>query len=319
MHKNSFIIGIAMSATALSMGCDTSTTEYKDFLTAAGTVYKDDGRTPAQNLAITNYHWVTTFSDGSTVGNPFTTTAVSTDSNGKFGFNSNQLQLYSGREEESCDDICVDWETGYEDVCIDWETSCDDYCADWEIDDEGNEYCADWETSCDDYCADWETDSYDYCAEYGQDCEYYYPTRSASDIVSAYSEITYNDGASVVTTQSEETATPGTSLQKTSVKNGDDTVVTEKWLENDSYISTIASTSASVSPVQTAQRLAITAKRNAGHKRIMKHAGTPHFGRTHKAPVFVPFAKLHSMLSKKANDNLTATRLKCNAIKRSAK
>ncbi len=283
MNRKSFFIVTSVCAALASMavGCGPGTnTTYRDFLTAIGTVFQADGRTPLTDLAIDSYNWVITFTDGSSVSNPFVpstqnSTMWTTNATGQFTFTSDQLALTSGTQVESCTQVCLDWATGYNDVCTDWQTSSEDYCADWEVDSDGNDYCADWETSYTDYCANWGSESYLYCDLYGQDCGWIYPARAIEDIASAYSEINYTDGASTVTTQSSGTVTPANAISTSKTTAGHDIVVDDKWTQQDNYVTNYTQLSASKAKIVTARN---TSKMSS--RKILKN-GIPHFGRTH--------------------------------------
>lgn len=313
---------VSMAAAALlSQGCGPgSDTFYADFLDAKGQVYASNGTTLVADLPVDGYNWVVTFSDGSTVANPFVPTGVTTDAKGEFSFSSKALDLRSGNAVEYCDKVCIDEEIAYEDVCTDWEQSCgDEYCADWGTDSDGNEVCNAWTQDCDDYCANWVSQPYTYCAAYGDDCSYAYPSRSTADIVSAYSEITYSANSSIVTTASENTDVPATSLSQTSTPAGKDTDIARRWAQNDVYVTLVSASAAKTAKsaqiaasTSTPRRAQLTSARNAGKvrpARTMKHAGTPNFGRTHAPSKFYKEGQLPAGLQPK----LEALRAKCNA------
>ena len=311
MNRKSLLVvtGVCASLVGLVMGCGPGAggTSYRDFFTAIGIVVQADGKTPVASLPITGYNWVVSFTDGSTVSNPMGPSGgVTTTADGRFTFASNQLELQSGTQVNECTTVCVDWATGSDDVCTDWETSSEDVCTDWETDNSGNDYCANWETDYTDYCANWVTESYDYCATYGQDCGFVYPSRAITDISSAHAEIVYANGASVVTTESQTSTLPAKAIQTASVVDANNnTLVTTKWVETDTFATTLTPA------VLSAPRALITAARNSAmvSARKMSKTGTPHFGRTHQPAAVIDSAKLLGTQKIK----LEATRTSCGA------
>jgi hypothetical protein len=320
---------VVFALVAQACGGDDGSTSYNDFLKATGTAYLADTKTAATSVPITDYNWIVTFSDGSTVPNHFSQPGLVTDTKGKFGFAPPQLFLTSGNQEQTCDQVCIEWDTGNEWVCTDYEQSCSDYCADWETDDNGDEYCADWETSCDTYCANGYEDFYQYCGVYGQDCGYIYPSRLVSDITSAYSEITYDTSSGPMTAQSEETTLPAMALGSSSAASGKNTTVTQNWTESDTYVTTLTSSPATTATVQSAlvggateaqlqNRARLTSQRNAAKGNpVVKHLGTKRYGRNHKPSLYVPAGQLGSM--PKLKSSLEAIRAKCGAYPKSLK
>lgn len=306
--KHTFLTLVsAVVATGLVLGCDNSNNgSERDFLQSSGSVMQSDGKTPAANLPITNYSWVTTFSDGSTVSNDVTPMAgLTTDAAGGFAVNSSQLNLRSGIQKHGCSEVCVDWQIGSEDICTDWQNETQDYCADWATDDCGNDYCADWQTESSDYCANWDTQSYSYCGVYQKDCGWIYPNRSLSDVTSAYSEITYNDGTSLVTTQSQSVTKPSGTINNTTTSNSS---INTNWIEHDLFITAIGASSTMAASLNTTpstaqsteeKRAQITALRNASKiaARKMRRSGTPQFGRTYKTPLRFEASQIDSLTS----------------------
>jgi hypothetical protein len=325
--KRNLIVLLVLVFALIAQACGGDgggSTDYVDFLKAQGTVNLADASTPAASVSINQYNWVVSFSDGSTVANPFTQPGLVTDAKGKFGFAPPQLFLTSGNQEQTCDTVCTVWDTGSEWVCTDYEQDCSDYCADWETDAYGNDYCADWETSCSYYCANGYYDAYQYCAVYAQDCGYIYPSRLVSDIKSAYSEITYDTSTGPMTSQSVNTTLPANALSSSSAASGKNTTVTQSWTESDTYVTTLTAsptattTAALVTATALGNRAQITAQHNAAKGMpTANHLGTKRFGRNHAPSTFVPYTKVGSL--PKVQSALDLLRAKCGAYPKSLK
>lgn len=211
------VLALGMMAAAVT-GCDPESTYYRDYLNATVHVKASDGTSPVADLPVETYDWIINFTDGSQVIERFQDSRFVTGADGGFSFKSEELDLYSGREYSSCTTVCVEW-----------TTYCEEYCVEW--DEDG--YCTWYETSCSDYCS-----------LYGQDCDYYYPARSVSQIESAWTEISYYLGNSLVTTPSETVATPATAFSSTSAPYSDnDTLVEKYWNQNDVFITPISGSS----------------------------------------------------------------------------
>lgn len=314
------------------------TTTYREFLTAEGTVLAANAKSAVEGLTIGAFNWITTFSDGSTVANPFIPRSALTNSTGKFGFASSQLQLFSGNQEEVCDQVCVDWQTATQDVCVNWQQSCYDSCSDWgqtctdtctsyDYDADGNKYCVsydttctdtcnNWVTNCSDTCINWSTETYSYCTAYAEDCGYIYPTRSVTDIVSASSEITYDNGSGPITVASEGAAlTPNAALISTETATQTERNVNRSWLQKDTYVTEIEP-AASSAPALSAARQSIVAARNASKPRVtLMKAGKPNLSRVHATPKFFKSDKLNTMNSSFMT-KLQETRSKANAFEK---
>lgn len=275
----------ALSGSVLLAGCVYVTT--LDYLSAAGTVLGSDGRTPVQNLRVSDYNWIVTYRDGSTVSNPVRVDRT-TDAEGRFRFDSQELNLRSGQGLTSCNDVCVSWSTGFENYCVVYDTYCEDYCAAWSRDSFGNEVCLDWRTSCTDTCAQYATNTYQYCDTFARDCNVTYPPRTASDIAQAYSEIRFALGSSVITSQSLNSTLASQAFQTVTTRDtqGNSTVI-ETWNQNDTYVTPITGSLgsngqpllASLTPAQ--QR--IVDARNAGKRRPPVRAEGAQLGRIRPA------------------------------------
>lgn len=288
---------------SLAAGCVFGPSTYSyDYLSATGTLYQADARTPVAGALIESYDWIVSFTDRSTVAVSFKP-AVTTDAAGQFKFDSSKLSLHSGNEAESCTDVCVESETRYEDYCAEWTTETDDeFCVDWEIDSEGYEYCSDWEYSPGEtYCSAWETSSYEACVAWGEDCDYYYPARDIGDITQAYSEITYSFGGFNGFAESSTTNYPGTSVvtNSTTDPNSGDTTVNTIWSEIDSFTLPLVVGAQSRKQALTANQIRITQERNAPRilarkitKPLPPGVTAPRARLTHKDALKLPLNKL---------------------------
>jgi hypothetical protein len=272
MNKRSLfaftLAAVVAGAAALASGCDSEDTFYYDYLKATGIVTQVDGKTAVPNIAISNYDWIVTFTDGSTIAVPFVSVGT-TDTEGKFGFDSTQLDLHSGNLAESCTDVCLATATEYEDVCYNWVTEQgDEYCTGWDYDEWGDEYCTGWAyEEGETYCSSWGTESYEYCTLWGEDCEYYYPARDVSDIASAYTEITTNIGGATYTIPSSNVtlAADAYTRNSTTAPNGEDTIVDMLWTQNDVFASPLV-----IGVAAQQKKLERESKLNARQKAIVQ-------------------------------------------------
>lgn len=218
----------AIGATFAS--CDYAETSYRDYLNASMKVKKSDGVTPASNLALTFYDWIINYKDGSAVRERFEDPSFVTDASGAYSFKSAELRLQSGYEAESCQTVCVEEETTWEEQCDYYE----DECVEW--DDYGN--CL----YTDSFCQSYSWYPVTYCTAWGEDCEYYYPSRDVADISQAYSEITYQNvgGLEVVASPTDWTPATAYASTTTAVEGTNDKVVTMEWTQDDTFVTGLA-------------------------------------------------------------------------------
>lgn len=195
----------------MMIGCDPATTSYRDYLDATVNVKGNDGVTPVSGLAFT-HDWVISFTDGSTVLERFEDPSFVTGADGSYQYRSGQLDLHSGNLNADCTTVCVDYDYYYEYVCTVWDE--------------------------DGFCIWYEPYEVAYCAQYGQDCDYYYPARTVKSIESAHSEITYMWGNSFVTTPSQDITFAEDAFTSRNTPQGEnDTLVEMLWTQSDVFIS----------------------------------------------------------------------------------
>jgi hypothetical protein len=333
VRKTAFLsipLAFATAAAVLAAGCESGPETYDyDYLRANGFVAEADGQTPIPGVAIGEYDWVVSYTDGSTVAVPFATPGVVTDGTGSFSIASDKLSLQSGNQETSCTDVCTATDTVEIDECYDWETEYgDEYCADWEYDENGDEYCADWEQDETDVCVDWEPTYDTECVEWGTDCDYYYPSRNIDDIAQAYSQISYTYGDSAVTTVSRDITFPAGAVTSTSTQlnSAGDTELDRLWTQNDFFVTPISHAALSARIAQakalnnTPARQQLTAAHNAS--RVKKAPTHRHVSRDKAMRKRITAAKklpIAQIMGDKAKwDKVLKARSGCGAIKKSA-
>jgi hypothetical protein len=304
---------LCLTAAGLALAaCEgNTTTTTRDFLNASGTVFLNDGKTAVQNLPISQYDWIINYTDGSSVDVTFDTSnaniagtnaSIMTDASGNFNFQSDQLQLQSGTQVQSCTNVCVQTAVGYDDTCVDWQISYQDYCANWASGGQScspgtgstgtgstgtgstgtgstggscvqnPDVCTDWQTQEVSTCDSWVSQEYTYCTTYAQDCGWIYPDRDVTDIKSAYSEITYTNGTSTVQTRSDSdilAKDAASTSSKQDPNNSSNNIETELWHQVDHYttpfiaqVQVSAANQAPVGSAQQAARMQIVAQHN---------------------------------------------------------
>lgn len=311
--KNLKWLGLSFLTAAVLASCVST----DDYLHAQGTVFLSDGRTPAKNLPLIEYRWVVNYKDGSTVTNPFYGSDLKTDSSGVFAFDSGELWLKSGNAESHCSDVCVSESTGYETRCTTTRRTCEDRCTDWERDSSGDERCTEWEESCTETCEESTVTSYQYCDTYAQDCTYTYPSRTASDIRSAYAEISYWFGPLPMSSQSQYSTLAREGLRSSSVRTDNHTQITENWTQNDTFVTLLSSNAGQSSQpllsALTRRQQEITDARNAKKARTT-FGSARSLGRSYPAARLIRSQDLGT-LTVQQKAALSAVRKSCGAKK----